>query len=628
MSVLAAGMTTGMVWASSPRADAQEPLESVDLGPATLACTTLSGGFVGDHPYIVSHLLQPVRLGVFTPEADRIVDLVEIPSGGGAWASLVDGERIYIGTHTVADLYVFDTAMHQLTKLASPAGATYIWDMTRTADGTIFLGTYPDGKIWEYQPADDSLVDRGVAVQGQKYVRSIVADDTTVYAGVGAQAHLVAYDRATGTRTDITPPEISGEAFIYQLTQTSTHVIAGTHGSGVIAIVSKADPADYRIVHPGSGTTIGKMAAEGDDVYYGAGDSLWHLNLVSGVAQVVGATAGGDFITAVSIRGATVAVFTNSATMWSYDRGAETMSMADLQAAGMPSAPDLPQSIAVRNNSVFVGGHGGFQIHDRTAPSATDRIRLGGEVKAMQAVRGVLYLAMYPSATIVAYDLANGALNTIASIGHDQNRPGDIAHHRRSQLLLVPTSAGYGQLGGALSTLDLGTQKLDVYRNLVEDHALVSVAVHERRALAYVGSAPADSSSGPATVAIFDLGTRTRVGASVPDNTAKSIPSLVVLDDKLYGTTNDGLLFMIDTRTGKVLRRAEIGTTRVDLTVSGDQLYAVDHQRLLRVDAATLGAETLVDGLAADPTSFPMAIADNSDLFTITGRNLLKVSLA
>ncbi|WP_163542304.1 hypothetical protein [Occultella kanbiaonis] len=627
MTVLAAGAGTGMAWTSSSSAGAQEPEETVDRGPATLACTTLSGGFVGDRPYIVSHLLQPVRLGVFTPAADQIVDLVEIPSGGGAWASLVDAERIYVGTHTVADLYAFDTTTHRLDKLAGPAGATYIWDMTRTSDGTIFLGTYPDGKVWEYRPADNALIDRGVAVAGQKYVRSIIADDTTVYAGVGAQAGLVAYDRGTGTRTDITPPELSGEAFIYQLTQTDSHVIGGTHGSGVIAIISKADPGDYRIVHPDSGITIGKMAAQDDDVYYGAGDSLWHLDLTTGVAEAVGATAGGDFITAVSIRATTVAVFTNSATMWTYDRSTGAMSMADLQAAGMPSAPDLPQSIAVHADNVYVGGHGGFQIHHRRAPAATDRVRLGGEVKAMQAVRNTLYLAMYPSATIVAYNPTTGALNTIASIGHDQNRPGDITYHRRSQLLLVPTSPGYGQLGGALSTLDLRTRKLDVYRNLVENHALVSVAAHERRGLAYVGSAPADSSYGPATVAIFDLGTRTRVGTTVPDSAATSIPSLVVLRDSLYGTTNDGLLFRIDTRSGELLRTAEIGTARVDLTVSDDVLYAVDHQRLWRIDPTTLSAETLVHELAADPTSFPMVAAVGTDLFTITGRNLLQVSL-
>lgn len=627
LSVLAAGMTTGMAWASSPGAAAQGPVKTIDLGPATLACTTLSGGFVGDHPYIVSHLLKPVRLGVFTPAADGIVDLVEIPSGGGAWASLVDGERIFIGTHTVADLYVFDTAAHRLDKLGSPSGATYIWDMTRTPDGSIFLGTYPDGKIWEYRATDDVFVDHGVAVEGQAYVRSIVADETTIYAGVGAQAHLIAEDRATGTRSDITPTEFRGEAFVYQLTQTDTHVIAGTSGSGLIAIISKTDPADYRLVEPDSGTTIGKMDADGDDLYYGAGDSLWHLDIATGNVESVGVTAGGDFVTGVTIRDATVAVFTNSATLWTYDRASGSKTAADLQAAGMPPAPDLPQSIAVGHDSVFVGGHGGLEVHDRTGSEPSERVRVGGEIKAMQAVRGVVYLAMYPSATIIAYDVANGTTETIATIGHAQNRPGDMAHHRRRQMLLVPTSPGYGQLGGALTMLSLRTRELDVYRDLIEGHALVSVAAHERRDLAYVGSAAPDASSGPATVAIFDLATHARVGTLVPDSNALSIPSLIVLQDELFGTTNGGVLFKIDIGTGKLIDTSEIADARVDLTISDGQLFAVDHQRLMRIDPATLSSATVVDDLAADPTSFPMAATDGSDIFTITGRNLLRVSL-
>lgn len=416
----------GLALSNTGVALAASPAPPVDLGPAALACNTLTGGFVGDRPYIVSHLLLPARLGLFDVAAGNVVNLTELPTGGGAWTSLVDGEQIFIGTHTVADLYRFDTTTMTLHSLGKLPGATYVWDMSRTPDGKIYLGTYPDGKVWELDQGTGAIRDLGVALAGQKYVRSIVADATTVYAGLGAQARLVAIDRASGDRRDITPPELTGESFVYQLTQTATHVVAGTHGTGQIAIIDKSDPSKYRVVHPEGVITIGKMAADGDaNVYFGAGDALWHLDLGTGVTRKVATTAAGDFISAVHIKGASVAAFTNSATMWTYDIASEAVTMVDFQALGMPKAPELPMSVQAHGgDKVYVGGHGGVEVHTLADPGRTTRFRVAGEAKAMTTVGRHLYLAMYPSGTIVSYDTVTRRTRTVATIGHEQNRPG------------------------------------------------------------------------------------------------------------------------------------------------------------------------------------------------------------
>ncbi|GAA4995179.1 hypothetical protein [Actinopolymorpha pittospori] len=602
------------------------PAATVDLGPAALACNTLSGGFVGDQPYIVSHLMLPARLGIFDAAAEHAVNLTELPTGGGAWASLADDTTIYIGTHTVADLYRFDTETMALDRLGNLPGATYVWDMCRTPDGKIYLGTYPDGKVWELDPATGAVRAVAVALPGQTYVRSIIADADTIYAGVGAQAHLVAIDRASGTAKDITPPELAGEAFVYQLAQTSTHVIAGTHGTGQIAIVDKSDPTSYRIVHPDGVITIGKMATDGNDVYFGAGYALWHLDLVTGTTTQLATTADGDFVTAVHVRGGKVVVFTNSATMWTYDIATAAMTMADLQAAGMPTAPELPQSVhSMFGRQAYVGGHGGVEVHEPARPEATSRIRIAGEAKAMTHVGRFLYIATYPSASIVRHDPATGQTTVVAMIGNEQNRPGDIAAHARRNLLLVASSPDYGKVGGALSILQLDTSELNVYRNLVEGHAHVSTAAHPSRDIGYVGTERPSGATASATVVSFDLATRRRIAEIVPVSGAVSILSLAVLGDVLYGTTNAGVLFAVDARSGAVLGTATIATARTGLVVADDRLFAVSHQRLVRVTPGSLATEVVVDGLTADPTSFPMLAYDHGKLFTITGRNLLEV---
>lgn len=601
---------------------------TVDLGPAAQACTSLTGGFVGDRPYIVSHLLLPARLGIFDTAAGSLVKLAELPTGGGAWTSLVVDDQIFIGTHTVADLYRFDTATMTLHSLGRLPGATYVWDMSRTSDGKIFMGTYPDGKVWELDPASGAVRDVGVALAGQTYVRSITADATTVYAGLGAQARLIAIDRASGERRDITQPELTGESFVYQLTQTATHVVAGTHGTGLIAIIDKADPSKYRVVHPEGVITIGKMAASGDDVYFGAGDALWHLSLSTGTTTKVATTAGGDFITAVHIRGGTVAAFTNSATMSSYDVASASMSMVDFQALGMPKAPELPMSVQAHGGThVYVGGHGGVEVHTPGRPGAASRFRVSGEVKAMTTAGRYLYLAMYPSGSIIAYDTVTRRMRTLGVIGHEQNRPGDIAYHPRRRQLLVASSPDYGKGGGALSVHDLDSGRLDVHRNIVTGHAILSVAVHPGRDLAYAGSDRAAVPTGSAAVAVFDLRTRTKTGEIVPVPGAPAIPCLAVFEDVLYGTTSKGVLFAVDTRTGAVLATATVAGGRVDLVAAGERLYAVSHQQVLRITPRTLAVEVVADGLAADPTSFPMITFDEESgaLYVIGRRNLIQV---
>ncbi|GAB3749562.1 PQQ-like beta-propeller repeat protein [Microlunatus parietis] len=623
--VLGGGLLGGALPASAETAQA-----TVDLGPASMACNTLSGGFVGDRPYIVSHLLQPARVGLFDAGVTRLAALADLPTGGGAWASVTDGDLIYIGTHTVADLYRWDTASGELTRLHSLPGATYIWDISKTSDGKLFLGTYPDGKVWEYDPATGALRDLGVAKTGQTYVRSIVADDTTVYAGVGNRAGLIAIDRATGERRDLTPAEFAGESFVYQLTQTETHVIAGTHGNGKLAIIAKNDPADCRVVHPEGVITIGKLAARtADEVFFAAGTGLWRLTVASGeLAQLTQQLVGG-FAASLHVRGDTVAMFGNTATLWTYDLATKQLAEFDFRAAGMPPAPELPQSICGRGGDwVYVGGHGGIEVHDLAEPGATRRLKLSGEAKSIQAHGRHLYLAMYPSATLVRLDPATREFRTLAAIGNGQNRPNDLTVEPRRGLILIGSSPDYGKIGGALSIFDLRSGRLDVHRNIVDGHPIVGTAAHGGLGLAFAGS-ERPTAAGSATVAIFDLASRKVVGTVVPVPGAVAIPHLLVVGDVLYGTTNAGVIFALDVRTQKVLRRATLGTGRVDLVAARDRLYAVSHQRLLRVARTTLEAEVVVDGLATDPTSFPMLgfDEDNSSLYTITGRNLLQVRL-
>jgi len=572
-TLLATAAGTGLPLLGATPAGAATGVDAIDLGPAALACNTLSGGFVGDRPYLVSHLALPARLGLFDAAVTEPQALVELPTGGGAWASLGDEDGVFVGTHTVADLYRWDVGAEQPTLLHSLPGATYIWDMSRTPDGAIYLGSYPDGKVWEYSPDTGELRDLGVMVEGEKYVRSIAADATTVYAGVGDNARIIAVDRAGGGKRDITPPEFLGESFVYRMAQTETHLIAGSHGTGLLAIIAKDDPTDYRIVDPEGVVTIGQLAAGGpDEAWFAAGTGLWRLRLDTGAAEQLTTHLDGEFAAALHVRAdGTVAMFSNFAKLWTYHPDTAELTESDFQRAGMPAAPDLPQSLCAHDGSrVYVGGHGGMDVHRPDAPEATERIRFSGEAKAMLTDGPHVYFALYTSASLVRLDPRSGELDTLATIGNEQNRPNDLALDRRRKLILIASSPDYGRIGGALSIYDQRSGGLDVHRNPVPDHPIVSVAVHQGRGWAFLGSERTDSTES-GTVAVFDLESRRVLRSFVPVPGAAAVPHLAVIDDVLYGTTNGGVLFAHDLRTGEQ-RQATLATGRVDLLAVGPEL--------------------------------------------------------
>ncbi|WP_176731725.1 hypothetical protein [Micromonospora rhizosphaerae] len=93
-----------------------------------------------------------------------------------------------------------DTTGTAVTKVADVSPDRYIWALDTAPDGVGYGGTYPGGRVFSYDPTTGTQRDYGVAVPGEQYVRSIAVDETTIYAGVGSHAHLIAIDRATGAK--------------------------------------------------------------------------------------------------------------------------------------------------------------------------------------------------------------------------------------------------------------------------------------------------------------------------------------------------------------------------------------------------------------------------------------------
>ncbi|WP_143590968.1 hypothetical protein [Thermoactinospora rubra] len=635
-TILRATVAGAALAALTPKAaSASAPAEGTitDLGPASVTTALGNAVFVDGLLYAVTRGLSPNAVGVYDPASDRVVRHYDIPTGIGAWAMTAIGTDVYVGTHVPSDLYRIDTLTHQVTKVASFEDH-FIWNIAASPDGRIYLGMSETGRVAEYDPATGATRDLGQPAPGEQYVRSIAADATTVWAGIGAHAHLVAIDRASGARREVLPPELAGRDFVASMSASETHLAMGISSAGELLVLNKQDPADHRIVKatvPGE-KYVTSTAILGDEVYFAGRPSgtLYRYRRSTGRVEALAVP---------SPEAGTPAMLVHDGKIWGvqeaavfvYDPATGALDYRNLVQRGFRAAPEQPMTVVSDGRRVYVAGKGGTQVHDRATGEQT-RIGIPGEPKAMVPVGGRLYMGVYTQALLYGWSPGDPAAKLLARIANRQDRPRDIAYEAHSGLLVVPTQPEPGQPDGALALYHLPTGTLDVYRPVVDRQSVYSVTV--RRGTAYLGTYIQEGFGLPpatttARLAAFDLRRRRLDWELEPVPGAAFIADLGHTAGRIYGITDTGVLFEFDPARRKVVRTAEVGGPGGDLVVYDDVAYGTDGDRVYRVDLDSLKITTVADGLAGAWFDGAKLAPDPSGrgLYALRGRNLVHIAI-
>jgi streptogramin lyase len=634
-TVLRATVAGAALTAFSPgTARASAPAEGTitDLGPASVTNALGNAVFVEGLLYAVTRGLSPNVVGVYDPVADQVVRHYDIPTGIGAWAMTSIGTDVYVGTHIPSDLYRIDTLTHTVTKVAS-LDDHFIWNIAASPDGKIYLGTSETGRVVEYDPATGATRDLGQPAPGEQYVRSIAADATTVWAGIGAHAHLVAVDRATGAKREVGPPELVTRDFVASMTMSDTHLAMGISSVGELLVLAKADPTDYRIVKatvPGE-KYVTATAILGDDVYFAGRPSgtFYRYRRATGQVEALGVPypeAGTP--TLLAYDGKVWGI--QDGALFVYDPATNAIDYRNLVERGFRAAPEQPMTVMSDGRRVYVSGKGGTQVHDRATGEQT-RVGIPGEPKAMVSVDGQVYMGVYTQALLYGWRPGDTKAALLAHIANRQDRPRDMVYDADSKLLVIPTQPEPGQPDGALALYHVPTGTLDVYRPIVDQQSVYSVTT--LRGTAYLGTYIQEGFGLPpatttARLAAFDLDRRRLDWQLEPVPGATFIADVVHTASRIYGVTDTGVLFEFDPARRKVLRTVEVGGPGGDLVVRDDVLYGTDGDRVYRVDLKSLRVSTVVDGLAG--AWFDGAkLADDPGgrgLYTLRDRNLIHIA--
>lgn len=531
------------------------------FGTAALTAAIVGMSVDGDTAYIVTRGQTPPKLVTVDLAARRVETIVRLGRGDGGWATTMSGGQVYAGTYPTPDLYRYDPATGEVTLLGTigPSGG-FVWCLTTAPDGTVYAGTSPRGEVWEYRPDTGALRNLGRALPSATYVRVIAADDRFVYAGTLPTRSIMAYDRVTGAKTDILPPEISRAGGVDALVATGTRVIASVGGQ---VIDLAPDGSDARILTaPGGSTIIDAMMVGADGVLYATARRTGSVYRRSGdTLELIGSANVGDETRTLALQGSSTLVGgAGSGVIWYHDLddgSTELFDLTDTDVAG----PDLVQSIALdEDRAVYVGGH--YYITSHQPWSGTSRrTRVAGEPKALLPMGDAVLAALYPSSEIIALDPRSGQVRSYGHTGYQ--RPWELAHDPRRQLVLVASAPGTGLLQGALSVLDLRTGELAHYPEVLPDQGVMSVTI--AHGVAYLAGDTWGGGSVPPTrstsqVAAFDLDTRTVLWRREPLPAMPSIQHVEVEGDTMYGVCKrvSGTWFAMDLPTGEILAQGKL----------------------------------------------------------------------
>ncbi len=215
--VLLVTALVSLLTATTPAQAAPDVVE--DLGTPLTSLTVMEGAF-GTQPdgrnvvYAVP-AGENAQLNVVDVQTRELIRAVPLPGAAGAWAITVASDgSVYVGSYSNGRLYRYQPSTGAVTDLGQPVpDESFVYGLTAGRDGVVYGGTYPHAHAFGYDPATGDFTDYGSLDAVQQYARSAVYDPDhhALFVGLATpQARLIRIDLATGEKRELTPAGMAG----------------------------------------------------------------------------------------------------------------------------------------------------------------------------------------------------------------------------------------------------------------------------------------------------------------------------------------------------------------------------------------------------------------------------------
>jgi hypothetical protein len=225
-----------------------------------------------------------------------------------------------------------------------------------------------------------------------------------------------------------------------------------------------------------------------------------------------------------------------------------------------------------------------------------------GEIYSMGSYDGKLYLCSYPEARLSIYDPTKPLRfgddeeanpRDLGPLGGEQDRPGAMVAGPHGRIYIGSTP-DYGLLGGAISVFDPKTKEKRVYRHIIPNQSVASLAYIEKSNLLAAGSSIRGGGGARppekwAKLMLWDPREEKKILEMIPVLEAKAILSLAATKDgALYGITDNEKVFVFDVEkriTRKVMDLEFKGPIPASLQLGPDErLYGLAHEAIFAID--------------------------------------------
>jgi sugar lactone lactonase YvrE len=402
---------------------------------------------------------------------------------------------VYFASSENGRLFRYSPDERTITELGANPSGSFVWAIDASPDGRWLYGAvYPKGRMFEYDTQTGTFKDLGAMMEGKEYVRGLGVDDRYVYAGLGTYAGtetrvVIRYDRETGEKTDIAVPT----------TSTFFHNIFPYGGKLFIAAASTVYVVDEATLQSidtfGFGGQLSRPSPEQDNVvYYTSGSDIYSYRLDTGVRRNEGALPplSNTNMKALSwIRPAAgpyegkfvLAGITSYGDGFLFDPASGGAVRINFEIAGSPVQTHSMK--AGPDGKLYLGGyHQGVSVYDPAEGRFLVHQFHTLQPESIGFLNGKAYFGMYGGAQIYEYDPARpwqygaeaGNNPYRAYVVKEQDRPYVFASGDNK--LFIGTIPDYGRLGGKLAVYDASSNTWKEYGNseLVHNQCITGLA--------------------------------------------------------------------------------------------------------------------------------------------------------
>lgn len=484
----------------------------------------------------------------------------------GSWGFTIDHQnRIYLGSYYNAHLLRFDPKTEEWEDLGRPGGETesFICKITTGKDGKIWGGTFPSAKLFSYDPGTGVIQNYGRMDSDQFYCYPTAGEDGLIYCAIQFEKmDIVVFNPEIQTKTSLIPTEgrkpgrvslIKGKnGKVYTQFSNSEQWFRIERGEKLIE-VPKSD-----IPFPQTGLPDGRQFSVLDNRI---------LRIENPVTQEekkipLQHEAAGSYIFVLS-----------------------TGPDGKIYGSSM-----LPLRLFVYDPLA--------QTHNNLGRASY----ANGEIYSMGSHEGKLYVCSYPEARLSVYDpkkplkfgdQEDSNPKDLGPIGEKQYRPRTLmaGPHGRVYIGSYPD---YGNLGGALSVYDPKKNEKRVYRHIVQNQSIASLAYIEKFDLIAGGSSIRGGTGThaiekEARLILWDPKEEKKVFEMIPVPEARTILSLAgTLDGMLYGITDNEKVFVFDSERREIKKVFNLGLKEpreISLQLGPDlKLYGLAREAIFSID--------------------------------------------